>query len=139
MNPQKDPFNHDGLMGLYTIFQRLENDTRNHAMQLARLEAQSAEGTKSLDTLNRLLRDGDGTRSVLTRLEVMEDNLKDTGEAARSLRTDIAALRSELAATRGEDTRGRLTIANSVVTGILSIIAALLTALVARLVLKPIP
>src|SRR5205085_12547708 len=28
LNPQKDPFNHDGLMGLYTIFQRLENDTR---------------------------------------------------------------------------------------------------------------
>lgn len=117
------------VLGIYNTLQQVQRDVREHALLLAALTRDVTENTRLTETLSRILRDGNGRQSLLERMSLVEQALSRTAEG-------MVEIRRLLESSHTEDSRGRWTLANTVVTGILALIAALGTALVTFLTRK---
>lgn len=117
----------DGLMGVYSILQTVQSDLSQHAMQLSQLHRDIEEATRSLESLNRVIHTGNGGKSLMVRVELIEQAILRTAEG-------ITEIRRSLETINLEGSRGRWGLAQTVVTVIGGIIAALLTALLTALI-----
>ncbi len=132
--PPRDPFEHDGLMGVYSLLNVLQQDMKGQGLTLVhlqhsyeQLQRMIEDNQKFVEKLNSILRDGNGRQSLLTRMDMVESNLKSSTE-------ELKEVRRILETTRNEDTRGKWSITQSVVTGLLALAAAVMTALLTQLI-----
>jgi hypothetical protein len=123
----RDPFKEDGLLGLYALLQVVQRDVKDQAISLTHLQHIVEDNARIVDTLSRILRDGNGKQSLLVRVELIEQALARSTEG-------FAEVRRILETTRSDETKGKWTLANSLVTGVLALLAAILTAILTSLI-----
>lgn len=122
--------------GLYTMLVSLKNDIKDQAIanvrfenSLTQLQRVVEENGKVVDMLSRIIREGNGKQSLMMRVELMENALT-RGNAG------LEELKKMLESNRSDDSRGRWTLANTIVAGILGFLALIATQFLTQLIGK---
>lgn len=116
----------------------LKSDQNDFAKQIANLDAhvrgdvksllaehsrELTEVSKSLESLERMLRGNEERGGMVSRMERMEDRL---GAVSGDLRGAMDEFKKALDARNIEETKGRFSLTNTVVAGLLTIISGVL-------------
>lgn len=110
--------------GLYTLVQAVLQQQQAQAVSMALMERSIRALEGEVASLARAVKDGNGRPSLLERSALME---KAVGEMA----TSHKELRALMEARSGEEAKGKWQMIVVVVTGILSLVSAVITALLA--------
>lgn len=126
----------------------LKSDQNDFAKQIANLDAhvrgdvksiltehsrELAEVSRSLESLERMLRGNEERGGMVARMERMEDRL---GAVSGDLRGAMDEFKKALESRNIEETKGRFSLTNTVVAGLLTIISAVLIYLLTQAVKK---
>jgi hypothetical protein len=132
-----------GLATTTELIQSLSSEIRDNAVELAIIKTDLTNVTKDVRTLSKILREGNGTAPVLSRIAVLETtatqlstSLASLDNKANSNKGKVEALAvktADLASTKNidaEDKKSRRQALMAIVTSIIALIAAILVALI---------
>jgi len=128
------------------LLQNLSTEIREHTVELATMKADLANVTDDVNNLSKILKEGNGTAPVLSRIAVLEttsdrleDGLDNTSEIFNELSSKLGELNQKVSdasdakktslAVEAADKKSRRTAIVAVVTSIIALVSAILVAL----------
>jgi phage shock protein A len=133
-----------GLATTTDLIQSLSAEIRDNSIELATIKADLTNVTESTRSLSKILKEGNGTAPVLSRIAVLEitseriedtlDEAKKTISGVKSNLTSLSQKVTELTDTKklnAEDKKGRRQALIAIITSVVALISTILVALLA--------
>lgn len=134
----------NGLATTTELVQGLSSEIRDNTISLATLRAELTGVTQDVTDLSRILKDGNGTQPVLSRVAVLEKSSSQAEASLAALNSEIDDLKEKVNALyekfnssleqkrqSTEDSRSRVQNIIAIVTSIIAFIASIVAALLA--------
>lgn len=86
----------NGLSTTTELIQGLSSELRDNTISLATLRAELTGVTDDVNNLTKILKDGNGSQPVLSRIAVLEKTCNQTETAVASMSTEITELKNSL-------------------------------------------
>jgi phage shock protein A len=131
-----------GLATTTDLIQSLSAEIRDNSIELATIKADLTNVTENTRSLSRILKEGNGTAPVLSRIAVLEitskrveetlDGVEKTLSGIKNSLANLSQKTTELADTKklnAEDKKGRRQALIAIITSIVALVSAILVAL----------
>jgi hypothetical protein len=122
---------HVWTAALYALIQTSFSDVRTHSLaildlqrRLDEIQRQQSDTVKEIGTITRILRGSNGSDSLFVKIALLE-------QALSSTTSSLLELRKALEARQAEDQKGKWQLAGVIAAGLLALVSAVFTALLA--------
>lgn len=132
----------NGLANTTDLIKGLSAEIKDNTISLATLRTELKAVTKNVEDLSRILKDGNGTAPLITRVSLLENNVGEIKENLEETERELRAARELLQSIKDkqqtsieerkidiESRKGKLQIVVAMITGIVGLIASIVGAL----------
>lgn len=124
MAPDNKTTTPEGLTGMLNMLQTVMNNGQTQAASIADLQRAQEAVAREVSNLTRIIRGSNGNDSLLVRIALLE-------QAINLSASSFQEVRKALEARQAEDQKGRWQLVGVIIAGVLALLSAAFTALLA--------